>query len=483
VPPLPKSPRLRRILLAYTVNELGTWFGYVALAVGVYDHTHSAIATAGLFVSGRLLPALLTPALVARVESSERRGMLSALYIVEALTAAALAVLLWHFLLVAVLILVAVDGTAAFAANALLRAAAARAAAEEVQTGIAAPIVMSETNATAETSSSSSASSSSSSLSSSPYEQAEAVAVGLAQRKANAALNVSFTVTLALGPALAAVLLAILGGPAALLIDAASFAACGILLLDLRPHVEEESAHSIRARLAVAWAHLRAVPQLRILLITQAVAIVLFTSVEPVEVIFTKTTLNAGDRGFGLLMAAWGAGMVLGGIVFARSVLRPLKPMLIVGTLLVGLAYLGFAAAPTLGLACAAAIFGGAGNGVQVPALISSVQQLTPSALQGRLMSAVSSMMALCPAIGFALGGAVTELSSPRTALLLAGVASTAATLAFVRISLPGAFKPGLASAKVGHLTHELVEHGTAGLIPIAEAANARTLPSETPGG
>ncbi len=40
---LAKSPRLRRILLAYTINELGTWFGYVALALGVYASTHSAI--------------------------------------------------------------------------------------------------------------------------------------------------------------------------------------------------------------------------------------------------------------------------------------------------------------------------------------------------------------------------------------------------------------------------------------------------------
>ena len=83
-----RSPRLRRILLAYTINELGTWFGYVALALGVYDHTHSALAVAGLFVSGRLLPALLVPVLVARLEASASRGVLSRLYLAQAALAA-----------------------------------------------------------------------------------------------------------------------------------------------------------------------------------------------------------------------------------------------------------------------------------------------------------------------------------------------------------------------------------------------------------
>ncbi len=119
---LPKSPRLRRIFLAYTVNELGTWFGYVALALGVYDHTHSAIATAGLFVARGLLPAFLAPVLVARTERSLRRGRLAWLYLLEAVLTIALAGLLWHFWLPGVLILVTIDGIVAVAATALLRA-------------------------------------------------------------------------------------------------------------------------------------------------------------------------------------------------------------------------------------------------------------------------------------------------------------------------------------------------------------------------
>jgi MFS family permease len=408
---LPNSPRLRRILLAYTVNELGTWFGYVALALGVYDHTHSAIATAGLFVARGLLPALLAPVVVARTERSTRSGQLAGLYLVEALLTLALAALLWHFWLAGVLVLVTADGVVAVAATALVRASASRVAVEDA--------LAERGGATLDA-------------------QALQDVTEAAQREASAALNVAFMGALALAPALGGTLVHFVGGPTALLIDAFTFLVCAGLLLRLVTHVEEISGDSVRTRLFAAVQHVREVPALRALFATEAVAIVVFASVEPVEVLFAKSTLNAGDLGFGLLVAAWGVGAALGAIVFARSVRRPLGPMLTGGTLLVGVAYLGFAAAPTLAIACAAAVVGGIGNGIQWPSLISAVQQLTPSALHGRLMSAVGSLNALCPAIGFALGGSIAALTSPRVAMACAGVAASLATLAFLRLPVRG---------------------------------------------
>jgi predicted MFS family arabinose efflux permease len=408
---LPKSPALRRILLAYTVNELGTWLGYVALMVGVYDHTHSPLATAGLLVAGRLFPSLLVPAVVARVEGSDRRSVLSMIYLVEGVTAIGLALLLWHFSLPAILVLVAIDGTAALAANALLRVAAARNASAEEEP----PDPLSPTAGTAD-------------------DPAE-----VARRKVNAAFNVAFSLAVPIGSALGGLVLAIGSGSDALLIDAASFLGCAGLLIGMRSYVADDSEDgSIRGRLGSALRHLREVPQLRLLLFTQAFALIVFFAVEPVEAPYVKASLKAGDVGFGLLMAAWGVGMVLGGIFFARAVRRPLGPMLSGGTLLVGLAYLGWAAAPDLGIACAAALVGGIGNGVQAPSVISFVQQLTPMKLQGSLLSAVTSVNALCPALGFALGGVLATVSSPRVAIGASGAAACVVTFVFLRLALAG---------------------------------------------
>src|SRR3954464_4741226 len=125
------SPRLRRILLAYTLNRLGSWFGLIALMIAVYDHTHSATAVAGLLLCWQALPAFVVPAVGARVELSKRRRELSGLYAFEALVTGVIIVFLHEFSLAPILVLAAIDGTAALAASALLRAEVARVARED----------------------------------------------------------------------------------------------------------------------------------------------------------------------------------------------------------------------------------------------------------------------------------------------------------------------------------------------------------------
>ena len=405
-----RSPKLRRILAAYTVNRLGTWFGLVALSLVVFDHTHSALAVAALLFAWQALPAFVVPAVVARVEASRRRSELSGLYLFEAVATAALAILLlWHFWLPAVLLLAALDGTAALAASALLRTEVARAARAQVEAQ------------------SESATRPGESLKEDARE---------AEREANAALNVAFSATFVLGPALGGVVVAAAGAPAALFIDVGSFLICGVLLLDLHPRVEEAEGDSVRARLRAAWRHINEAPSLRGLLVLEAIALVFFQSQGPIGVPYAKATLHAGDRGFGLLMTMWGAGAVLGGIIFARSPRRPLGAMLSAGALAVGLAYLGFAAAPSLVLACIAALIGGVGNGVEAPSLISLVQRLTPPRLHGRLMGAVESLAALSIAIGLPLGGVLVAVSSPRVAFLVVGLGAVATAGALLRQSL-----------------------------------------------
>jgi len=406
-----QSTRLRRIVAAYTVNRLGTWFGVIALSLVVFDHTHSAIAVAGLLFAGQVLPALVVPALVARVELSERPGELSALYLVEAVVTTALAVLLWHFWLPAVLLLVALDGSAALTASALLRTEAARVAREEVGAGDSMALT-------------------SGSATESPAEVAE--------RKANASLNIAFSGTFVLGPALAGEVVGAAGGSAALFIDAASFLICSAMLIDVRPQISEEAEASVRARLKEAWRHLGSVPALATLLATEAVALVFFESGAPIQVAYTKATLQVGDRGYGLLLTVWGVGGIIGSIIFARGVRRSLGGMLTGGTFAVGLGYIGFAAAPSFGVACGAAVIGGIGNGVQWAALISAVQQLTPPALHGRIMGGVESIGAFCLALGLSLGAALVALSSPRGAFLAVGAGAVMTTIVFARLSIRG---------------------------------------------
>jgi MFS family permease len=387
-------PPLRRIIVAYTANRLGSWIGLVALSLAVYNHTHSTLAVAGLLLAWQALPAFLVPAVVARVEASARRHELSGLYFFEALATAAIAVLLSHFWLPALLLLAVLDGTAALAASSLLRAEVARVGREQdAQDG---------------------------------------------EGRANAALNIAFSLAFVAGPVLGGVMTAAIGAPTALFVDVASFAVCGALLLDLHPHVEEAAGESVRARLAAAWRHINEVPSLRALLATEFVALMFIQSSGPIEVSYAKATLHGGDSGYGLLVTAWGAGAVLASLVFARIGRRALGATLSVGVFALGAAYVGFAAAPSLALACVASFVGGMGNGVDWPSLVSLVQRLSPPQLHGRLMGAIESLASLSLAFALPLGGALVALSSTRIAFLILGVGATGTAIAFVRLTLTG---------------------------------------------
>jgi MFS family permease len=397
---------VRRILAAYTINRLGTWFGFVALAVAVYDHTHSALAVAGLLLAGQALPAFVVPFIVARVETSSRRGELSGLFFIEAVATGSLAALLGSFSLAAVLVLVAIDGAAALAASALLRSELARAAREQA------------------------------SLSEVAGEEGADARAQEAERHANAALNVAFSATFVIGPAIGGVLVAAFGAPVALILDAGTFVICGMMLLDLHPSVEDAGGESVRARLAAVRRYIEQLPVLRAVLFGEALALVFFEAAGPVEVPYVKSTLEAGNVGYGVLVSAWGAGVVIGSVIFARSVRRPLALMLSIGTAAVGLSYVALSFVPSLAAASAAAVLGGTGQGIQWASLISSVQLLTPPALAARMMGAVESIGAIAPAIGLLLGGTLAVLTTPRWTLLILGVGATAMTAFFARLSI-----------------------------------------------
>lgn len=382
-----RRPLFRRLATTYAVNELGDWMGIVALSILVFDRTGSALATAGLFLGTRFLPALLAPVLVAKVEQPPPRFALPVIYCGEAAAFGGLALLANHFSLAGVIALATIDGALALTGRALTRAVVATL-----------------------------------------LEPAGELRAG------NAVLNIAFTGGAAVGPGLAGLVVAGFGVQSALLLDAASFYLIGWILLTAGPlpRVEPDPGR-LRERVRAGLAYIRGRATLRRLLIAQGAAFVFFAAVLPIEVIYAKQTLGAGDSGYGLLLASWGAGMVLGSIVFAAVRRAPLPHLLFFSTIAVGAGYLGLAAAPTLALACAASVLGGAGNGVQWVATISAVQELTVQGMQARVMSVLESIGAAMPGVGYVAGGLIATGQDPRAAFLFAGVG----VLAIAAIAAP----------------------------------------------
>ena len=148
---------------------------------------------------------------------------------------------------------------------------------------------------------------------------------------------------------------------------------------------------------------------------------VLFTLIVPIEVIYAKETLDAGDAGYGWLLSAWGAGIVIGSLVYVRVRGARASWLILASTAIIGIAYCGMAVAPDIVAACAWAVVGGTGNGVQYVSVVTAVQERTPADLQARVTGLFESIGAAMPGIGFLLGGILTELASPRLAFAVAG--------------------------------------------------------------
>lgn len=392
-----------RLASAYTVNELGNWLGDVALAVLVYDATASALATAALFIAARLVPSLLAPVVVARVEGSRRRGAVAGLYAIEAIIFAALAVVAAvGFSLPAILVLAAVDGTLALSGRALVRAA-----------------VVSELGA------------------------------GDQLRRGNAVLNGGLTVSAAAGPAVAGLLVSGAGVSAALVLDAASFAAAAAVLVGVATPGPQPTS-PLLARVREALAHVRADRRLTGLLGAEALALVWFAAVIPVEVVFAKGTLHAGSSGYGALLASWGVGMIAGAVLFARARRWALERLLAWSTLAIAVSYGGVSLAPSLTVACGASVVGGVGNGVQWVSLVSAVQALGPPALLPRLMALVESIGAAAPVVGFVAGGVLASAFSARSAYAVAGLAAGLAAGVFAVLARAGTFEGGRLDGREG---------------------------------
>lgn len=367
----------RRLALAYTLNEVGDWFATIALSILVFDRTGDALATAALFLSTRFVPSLAVPLLASYAERRSVRVVLTLGYIAEAAVFAVLAVTADDLALGVLCVVAMLDGTLAATARAVTRAA---------------------TVAILE-----------------PAGQL---------REGNSILNIGFSVMNVAAPAAAALAVAELGASDVLWVVAGLFLALALVMATARgtpSGVQHGSPWTTRLR--EGFDYVRHHRLARGLLTLQAVLLVLFNIAVPIEVVYAKDVLDAGDLGFGALLTAWGAGMVLGSIVFARLPHRALGGVVVISTVGVCLGYLGMAAAPSLAFACAAAALGGLGNGVQWVAVITAIQEAIDDDMQARAAGMLEAVVTAAPGLGFILGGVLATVWDARTAFAIAGTA------------------------------------------------------------
>jgi len=271
---------------------------------------------------------------------------------------------------------------------------------------------------------------------------------------ATALLGVGVNLAQALGPAIAGLLVGPLGLRGALALDALTFLASATLLGRLPPLPPARQPGEAAPRiLAATRAGLSFVAGHRV---ARAVAVglflvVLFGALRGVALVFLAAgVLHTGQAGYGLLVSAYGVGLVAGPLVLVRLArhLAPARILLLgIGLMAVGALALGLF--PRLALALPCQVLMGAGNGLENVGNDTLVQRGVPRAVLGRAFGAVYTCGYGASVITYALGGPLLGLLSPRGMFVACGLGTLVALVVVAKMLPPGHAEEGVSASLV----------------------------------
>ncbi len=267
------------------------------------------------------------------------------------------------------------------------------------------------------------------------------------------------------GPAIAGVLIAVLGTALCFFLNGLSYGAAVISLVAMREGelmpaarlAMPRSLGAIRDNLGEGLRYVWSTPV--VLLAITVIGFVStfgmnFTVVLPV---MAARVLNVGANGLGFLFASMGAGALIAALSVA-TLQRPRLRVLIGGGMVLGLSELVLASTTAFPVALAAVFFCGVGAIATAASANSLIQITVPGPLRGRVMSVYTTVFAGSTPIGSGLTGGVGGLWGTPAALVMNGalafgssaVAAVAVLRGHVRADgsrLGGSGEPGPSSA------------------------------------
>jgi len=252
---------------------------------------------------------------------------------------------------------------------------------------------------------------------------------------ANALLQLVEWVTTAAGPLAGGAIVAASGPNLAYWVNAGTFLFSALLVLRIPARLLQSERPVGRGHwhdLAEGLRVVRASQALRAVLIVWSMVMFAGGVVNVAEVFLAKESYDAGDFGFGVLWAATGIGLIVGGLSADRLIARlgvqgsyPL--MLAVYALGVALTSI----APGLAIGAVTTAVYGFGNGSALVANITLVQRGAPDSVRGRAFTVLMSVTYAALGIAFIVGGPITNAVGARwvygAAAVLVGLAAAVA--------------------------------------------------------
>jgi MFS family permease len=237
------------------------------------------------------------------------------------------------------------------------------------------------------------------------------------------------------GPFVGGFLVAWYGFHVPLVIDAVSFLALALIPIVLRvDRVPSKSAAqgSSKSEALVGVRLILGNPMLRAILALVVCFILAIGAINVVEIYFITTALHAGARGYGLLGASMGIGMLVTAAFSGRLAKRFTSPerMFVVGCVGLCAGLLLFGLTGQLWEAIVLLAFVGASNAlVNVNAMVLVTRSSTDE-VRGRVFSAIQGTVSAAQIAALAIGGLLLLEFAPRP-IILVGSAASALALAF----------------------------------------------------
>jgi MFS family permease len=378
-----EAPGFRLLFLATLASSIGTWLAFVALVVDVFDRTQDANWVSVLLIA-EFLPLIVVGILAGRlIDRTSRRWLLVSadlfrvgVFCVLPFATSALQIVLLAF--------------AAGTATSVFRPA--------VYAGL--PNLVSDRDL--------------------PY--------------ANGLLQTADNLTWAMGALVGGALVAATSPDTAYWVNAATFLVSAILISRIRESLEEERAPSLGRWRDLADGLKLATRERPLVNVLVAWSIVMLANagVNVAEVVMAKDVFDAGDLGYGILVAGTGTGLVIGSL-FGGSWIEQ-RGMTVPYTLSIALMAVGIAAAaaaPNVALAAIAVVLAGIGNGAAVVCNAVLVQRGAPDRMRGRAFTVIMSIGFAVLGAGMIIAGFLTDALGARAvwgiAAALLGIATVVA--------------------------------------------------------
>ena len=258
------------------------------------------------------------------------------------------------------------------------------------------------------------------------------------------ALNSSvFNGAAVVGPAVAGVLIAVIGVPLCFLANSVSYLAAVLALAmmrDLPPAVREQHAQPVLARLAQGFSYARGQPVVGMLLIALAVFSLFAMNRLTLLPLFADQVLFVGPQGFGFLVGSMGLGAMTGALslaFFPQLGGEPRRQLWMAAIWVAAL--LEFAISRIFAVSLVALFIAGYAQISFLAASNNRIQTMTPDHLRGRVMALYGQALIGVGPLGATQAGLLATLFGAPWAMAI-GASVAGATILAIRILRPEVF-------------------------------------------